>query len=350
MIRWMQSRIPNHQIELLTPTEMMKRSVLCFAVVLLAIPTMATDGSELSLASDSWPPFTDDPPGQRVAVELVHTALERAGISATTSVVDWKEVERGLRTATYDGSAAMWRNERRERDLLFSEPYLENRLVLIGRKGSEVSAARISDLAGKRVAAVGRYAYGDEIKKADGVLFVNGRNDQDNLDKLLAGEVEYMLVDELVARYLVAYQPEEAALKLEIGSTVLARRMLHFAIRKEIPGAEEIVATFNREIRGMLSDGTYAEILQVGWIRVDVDGDGLLELVALGDRVGERPPGTVYDVFGEIPEETPIEEQRVFVQGNIYKGWDAIPDAYKGPTSQMDLSFKRGTTLGTLKF
>ena len=100
----------------------------------------------------------------------------------------------------------------------------------------------------------------------------------------------------------------------------------------------------------MLADGTYAEILQVGWIRVDVDGDGLHELVALGDMVGERPPGTVYDVFGEVPEETPIEKQRVFVQGNIYKGWDAIPDAYKGPTSIMDPSYYRGTTLGTLKF
>ncbi|RLE23160.1 MAG: hypothetical protein DRJ65_12425, partial [Acidobacteria bacterium] len=211
MIRRLQSRISQQQIEVLTPTEMMKRSLLFIAAVVMAIPTMATDGSELRLASDSWPPFTDSPTGQRVAVELVHTALERTGIKATTTVVDWKEVERGLRTSKYDGSAAMWRNAQRERHLLFSEPYLENRLILIGRKGSEVEGLNISDLAGKRVAAVRHYAYGDEIKKADGVLFVNGRNDQDNLDKLLAGDVEYMLVDELVVRYLVASQPEEAA-------------------------------------------------------------------------------------------------------------------------------------------
>ncbi len=350
MIRRMQFRTLDKAAGILTPPNLVRRLVLCLVMLLVALPTMATDGSELRLASDFWPPFTDEPQGQRVAVELVHTALERAGIGTTTTVVDWKEVEKGIRTATFDGSAAMWRTERRERDLLFSEPYLENRLVLIGRKGSEVTAARISDLAGKRVAAVGRYAYGEEISKAEGVFFVNGRNDQDNLDKLLAGDVEYMLVDELVARYLVASQPDEAAMKLEIGTKVLARRMLHFAIRREIPEAEEIVADFNREIRGMLADGTYSEILQVGWIRVDVDGDGLLESVALGDRVGERPPGSVYDVFGEIPEETPIEEQRVFVQGNIYKGWDAIPEAYKGPTNIMDVGWKSGVTLGTLKF
>lgn len=328
----------------------LKRFSLCLVVLLATSGALAADGSELRLASDSWPPFTDDVLGKRVAVELVHTALDRAEITAATTIVDWKDVERGLRTANYDGSAAMWRNAQREEDLLFSEPYLENRLILIARKGSEVAAARVADLTGKRVAAVGRYAYGDEINKADGVFFINGRNDQDNLDKLLAGEVDFMLVDELVVRYLVASQPEEAANNLEIGTTVLARRKLHFAIRREVPDAEEIVAAFNREIRDMMSDGTYSEILNVGWIRVDVDGDGLVELVAMGDHVGEMPPGSVYDVFGDIPEDAPPEKQRVFVKGNIYKGWDAIPDAYKGPTSQMDLSYKRGTTLGTLKF
>ena len=350
MIRWIHSRAVDKDKQMFRPREMAKRGCLCLLMVLGASGTMATDGSELRLASDSWPPFTDNPMGQRVAVELVHTALERSGIKATTTVVDWKDVERGLRKATYDGSAAMWRNEQRERQLLFSEPYLENRLILIGRKGSPVEGLHIVDLAGKRVAAVGHYAYGDEINKADGVLFVNGRSDQDNLDKLLAGDVEYMLVDELVVRYLVASQPEEAANRLELGTTALARRLLHFAIRKEISGADGIIASFNREIRKMMADGTYSEILQVGWIRVDVDGDGLVELVALGDRVGEMPPGTVYDVFGEVPEEAAIEKQRIFVQGNIYKGWDAVPDAYKGPTGIMDVGWKSGTTLGTLKF
>ncbi len=39
----------------------------------------------------------------------------------------------------------------------------------------------------------------------------------------------------------------------------------------------------------MLADGTYAKILQIGWIQVDVDGDGLDELVPIGDTVGRAP-------------------------------------------------------------
>jgi polar amino acid transport system substrate-binding protein len=328
-----------------------KRIAFLVAVVLAALAAQAADQGELRLASDAWPPFTDRPGNHRIAIEIVHTALERAGIQETTTVVGWREVERGIRQGSFDGSAAMWRSDARERDLLFSDPYLENRLVLVGRKASDVAATKISDLGGKRVAAVGHYAYGEEIDSAQGVLFISGRNDQENLDRLLAGEVDYMLVDGLVALYLLTNQPQEAAATLEFGTTPLARRTLHLAVRRDVAGAEEIIEAFNTELRGMLADGTFAEILHLGWIQVDVDGDGRDEVVALGDQVGLAPPGSIYDVFGTMPEPPP-EKQRFFIQGNVYEGWDAIPEQYKvqGPADPMDTTFKQGTTVFTLQF
>ena len=144
------------------------RRALAVALWIALLPGLAVAGNpdELHLASDTWPPFTDSAEGRRVAIDLVLTALDRAGISATTTIVHWKDVEAGIRDAKFDGSAAMWRTDKREEYLIFSDPYLENRLVLVGRKGSDVAAARISDLSGKRVAAVGRYAYGDAMTGA----------------------------------------------------------------------------------------------------------------------------------------------------------------------------------------
>lgn len=323
--------------------------VACF--VAFSTIAAATEPPDLKLGSDEWPPFTGSPGHQRAAIELVHTALDRAGFQAETSILEWKQVETAIRRGELDGSAAMWRTEEREEDLLFSKPYLENRLVLIGRTGSDVSAKQMTDLAGKRVAAVGHYAYGEEIEGATGVLFINAKNDQDSLDKLLADEVEFILVDELVVRHLLTFQPDEVEANLEIGFNPLARRTLHFAIRRDIPNADKYVSAVNSEIVKMLKDGTYAEILQVGWIRVDVDGDGLFELVPYGDQIGMMPPGSVYDVFGEMPDEDPPEKKRIFVGGDIYEGWDAIPDRYKQPPSPGGTtSFKYGNTFMTLKF
>ena len=326
------------------------RLVSRVAVWLLVLPALAMAGDlpELHLASDVWPPFTDGPQGTHVALELVNTALARAGIEATTVIVDWKDVEAGIRKATFDGSAAMWRTAKRDDELVFSDPYLENRLVLVGSKGSDVAATKMSDLAGKRVAAVGHYAYGDEFEQA-GVLLVNARNDQDSLTKLLAGEVDYMLVDELVVRYLLTYQPDEATTRLEIGTTPLALHTLHFALRRNLPNVDDIIQAFNTQIDAMMADGTYSEILQVGWIRIDIDGDGQDEMVPLGDTAAPPTFGSVYDVFGEEPE-VPPEKQRIFVAGSIYEGWDAVPDRYKGPAGPNDVTFKHGTTIFSLKF
>jgi ABC-type amino acid transport substrate-binding protein len=322
--------------------------------VLAAALAAGSEPRKLRLGSDEWPPFTGSPGTTRSAIELVHSALERAGVEATTTIAEWKEIEAMIRRGELDGSAAMWRSERREEILLFSAPYLENRLVLIGRKGSDVSATRIGDLAGKRVAAVGRYAYGEEVEAAEGVLFVNARNDQDSLDKLLAGTVDYMLVDEIVARHLLTYQADDVAENLEIGLRPLAHRTLHLAIRRDLPEALEVIAAFDREIRAMQGDGTYAAILQVGWIRIDVDGDGLFELVPPGERIGQWPPGSVYDVFGSIPEGPPPGKQRIVIKGHIYEGWDAVPELYKQapnpPSPGSGTSYKLGTTFMTLEF
>ncbi len=320
-------------------------------MALLPAVVIAQQPRELRLGSDEWPPFTGSPGTPRAANELVHTALHNIGIEETTTIADWKLIESEIRGGELDGSAAMWKSARREESLLFSEPYLENRLMLVGRAGSDVSATSMNDLVGKRVALVSRYAYGAAVDSVSGVQYIASKSDQDSLDKLLAGDVDYMLVDELVIRHLMAAQPDEVDANLQIGFNPLVRRTLHFAIRKDIPDAQQIVAAFNVEIRTMQANGTYGQILQVGWIRADVDGDGLYELVPVGDHLGELPPTSVFDVYGKAPEDTPPEKERVIVQGNIYTGWDAIPDQYKGPPSPSgQATYKYGTTLMTLKF
>ena len=76
--------------------------LLILAIALLPVLAAAEEPRELRLASDIWPPFTDGTDRQRVAVELVETALERAGIKATTTIVEWRHVEAGIGTGPSD--------------------------------------------------------------------------------------------------------------------------------------------------------------------------------------------------------------------------------------------------------
>ena len=308
----------------------MRTFVLCLLAT-VSFPGLAQK-TELRLASDTWPPFTDVASERAFAVDLVKWALSRVGVSTSTEILHFDDVIAGIREEKFDGSVALWRSPEREEFLIYSAPYLNNQLILVGRKGSDVDARTWSDLAGKRVAIVDRYAYGSSVQAAKEVVFVAGGSDQENLTRLLNKKADYMLVDALLMQYLLTYQEEEVAQYLEIGSNTLVRRSLHFAIRKDLPGAQNIVDRFNDEILKMVADGSYNRILRLNWIRTDMDGDGRVELVLAGNKAGSKAPTSSYDVFFKSSTAvTSSSKDRYYVDGRFYEGWEQVPQQYKVP-------------------
>ena len=122
----------------------------------------------LHLGSTPWSPFTNAPGKPRYAIDLVEAALKRVGLSAETAVVPEGTLTSALMEGKFDGSPALWRDPAREEKLVYSKPYLENRLVLVARAGYDVTAPALPALAGKRIALVDGYAYGDALQVPKG--------------------------------------------------------------------------------------------------------------------------------------------------------------------------------------
>jgi len=297
-------------------------------LVSLSISTFSQD-IKLKLASDAWPPFTNTPDNKAVAIDLVKEALHRTGIEVENEITHFTDVMENIKKGDYHGSSALWKNAEREEYMLFSEPYLQNQLVLVGLKGANVSTPKLSNLLDKKVGIVGSYAYGPELAEASRVIFVKGQSDQENLEQLLKGEVDYILVDDLLIQHLINYQQKEVAKHLAIGNIPLFTRSLHFAMRKDVPNAGDIIQRFNAEIAKMVTDGTYNRILQLNWIQADVDGDGQLEMVLSGDQAGLKAPTTGYHVYFQSSTATATNSNRYYIQGQIYDNWKAVPHKYK---------------------
>lgn len=308
------------------------------AMLLLLLPAVSlvisAQAVPLNLVSTAWSPFTNAPGQPRFALDLVEAALGRFGLSAKTTIVDAGKFTPSLLTGQFDGSAAVWKDPERERVMIFSQPYLENRLVLVARRGGDVSATALADLKGKRVAIVEGYSYGDAIDAA-GPAFVRSSSEEDSLARLLNGGVEYTLMDELVVQDIVRNYPKESGARLEIGSRPLLTRELYFAVRRTRPDAESIISRFNAQLRGMIADRTYHRLLHVDWLRADVDGDGVPELIPQNDKPGASEPQRVYSLFSE-PQSAPKEPTKpgFYVGGSIYSDWASVPDTYKAPSSQ----------------
>ena len=304
----------------------MNRIIIISLLTCLAISIQA---QPIKLSSDIWPPFTNEIGEPAFAMMLVHEALSRANRSATTTIEEFNDVLDGIVTGTYDGSAALWRTDDREEYLLYSAPYLENRLILVGPAGSDVSASQMQDLTGKKVAVVKGYAYGAEVERS-GLELIKTGSDQESLDKVLGGEADYLLVDDLLMNYLMEHQAEDVSENLAVGKTTLFKRSLHFAVRKDLEGAEDIILDFDNEIVDMVKDGTYNKILQINWLETDVDGDGIAELVLGGTAAGTQAPVSSYSIMSQSQEVSPLaDNDRYYIDGKIYDGWRNVPSEYK---------------------
>ena len=300
-----------------------------FTAICLGLVISATGQTrELVLASDTWPPFTQEAPAEAVALDLVKEALKQQYITVDARIIDFGDVIDGIRDRQFDGSAALWLTKEREQFMLFSEPYLTNQLILVGRKGSNVNAGSAAELAGNKVAVVETYAYGTKLEQVDAVEFVPGKSDQENLTRLLKGEVDYMLVDALLMEYVLKYQSEEVEKYLSVGTKTMLTRTLHFAIHRDVRDAEKIISEFNNQIQAMVRDGSYNRILKLNWVRADVDGDGTTELVLDGNKAGYKAPEAAYSVMTGNTAST-VHQDKFYVEGQLYDSWEKIPETYK---------------------
>jgi len=311
---------------------------LPIAAFLVATAGARAQTAELRLASTVWPPFTNEAGKARFALDLVQTALGRAGIVSNTTMVEQGRLTSVLLNGEFDGSPALWKDEDRERALVYSQPFLENRLILVGRKGSDVAAKTLVELAGKRLALVEGYAYGDKV--ANGPLIVPSASEEDSLQKLLNHTADYTLMDELVVEYILENHATEAHAQLDFGSTPLIVRTLHLAINRSLPGAQRMIDLFNAEVLGMIEDRSYHRLLRLNWISADVDGDGVEEYVPRDDHAGPSPPEHSYKLFAGQTPSGPVTSPHFYLGGKVYPNWVSVPESYKYPRPP-------GTSIGT---
>jgi polar amino acid transport system substrate-binding protein len=298
-----------------------------------ATPAPLTGGF-LHLVSTQWPPFTDVEGKERVAFSLVHRALERAGYGSETQVLPSASYADALRSSNYDGSPATWHSKEREQYLLYSKPYLENRLVIVGKALSDVSAKSFSDLKGKRIGIQEGFAYGEMLDEAKDPIFVRNASLTESFQALGKGEVDYVLIDVLVLQYLFEEDAARAKQMFAVGEHTLLRRSLHLTVRKNYPKAQSVIDSFDAEIAKMLRDGSYNRLLEVTWVEVDVDSDGQNELVLAGSAAGKIAPEHGYrPLTTSVGPEPAAHPSHFYINGKLYSSWDQVPEEYKADPS-----------------
>lgn len=244
----------------------MNKLTHCLAGLLLFLgafthSAMATD---LELVhSGNWPPYTgENLPEQGLAIELVSTALKRAGYTPHIRIDSLERILEGGKTGVYDVFATPWYTMDRGRYLDFSQPYLESHIRFIKRKDSAFEYTDFDDLEGMTIGVIKDYAYDEDFNQSPVINKVDDSNLLGNLKKLIAKEIDLTLDDDRVLRYqMTRFMPANMA-KLEILKKPLVVRGVNIGVSRKNPDHAEIVADFDNAIAAMKQDGTYDRILE----------------------------------------------------------------------------------------
>lgn len=239
----------------------MRNTIIAVLVfMLLAAPARAVN---LVVVSDTWPPYTDpELTGNGLAINLVATALKRAGYPVSVRFESWSRTMQGVDIGVYDVVGAIWYTDDRAKAFVFSEPYLTNVVKVVRRKDRAFAFNNLVDLAGKRIGVVNGYAYGDNFDRIEVLTKVPSNHVILNLLDVAHGRLDATLDDELVLQYGISRYLKNTSTELEILPKPVSSRGLRIAVSKANPNHKEIVTAFNKAIDQMRNDGTYKRIVE----------------------------------------------------------------------------------------
>lgn len=98
-----------------------------------------------------------------VSVEIITEAFKSQGHDVDFKIMPWTRALNEVKGGRVDVLVATWFTNERTSYLNYSEPYLENSLKFIKRKGDGFEYNGMDSLSGKTVGIIRNYGYGDDF-------------------------------------------------------------------------------------------------------------------------------------------------------------------------------------------
>ena len=192
-------------------------------------------------------------------VELAQAAAKEMGIKIECQPIDWTVKETELDSGNVD---LLWNGysitPEREKKVLFSDPYMDNRQIIITLKDSPVNSK--ADLAGKRITVQGESSALEAVMKDDAFVKslaeppVEYATNTECFKDIEAKRCDAIVVDEVLARYYMKQNGEE---NYKVLDDNFGEEKFAVGMRKDDVALQEAL---NKALAKLKEDGTYDEI------------------------------------------------------------------------------------------
>ncbi len=217
----------------------------------------------VQLLANTSPPYVDARLEEGgLALELVKHVFSRTEYSPGVKIESWGRALEGTRIGVYDALAAAWYSDERAEDLLFSQPYLSSRIVLVKASADPRNYRSAEDLAGKRLGVRTDYAYGIDLEAIPGLTLVQENHLIQNLLNLQAGKVDLVIGDLRTLNFQLREYMGGSRGKFRLVDANLPTRERHVAASRAMKGHEEMIAAFNKALAEARGDGSLKAIIK----------------------------------------------------------------------------------------
>lgn len=240
--------------------------MLRFVLLLVFAATLGSGahaGQEFRLLANTSPPYADASlPDQGLALELVTHIFAQTDYSPAITIENWSRAVEGARIGVYDALASVWYSTDREKDLLFSEPYLRSELLILKLRSNRGIYTSLQDLQGSRLGVRADYAYGVDFSTIPDVTLVQEDLLVPNLLSLLNGKVDFVIADQRTAAMQLHELLADKITQFEVVDINLPSVARHVAAARSWPGYEKMIAEFNRALAAAQQDGSLEVIIK----------------------------------------------------------------------------------------
>jgi polar amino acid transport system substrate-binding protein len=246
-------------------TRIIKQSLLAAITLILSV-IAHSENKIITVSTGEWPPFiSENLKYHGVAARIISESFALQGIQVRYGWFPWKRSYDNVSNGSWDASAIWAVTSQRRKDVLFSDPIIENKTVLFFRKSSLIAWESYDDLTGLVIGATDGYFNGDEFAQAEkkGLITVERTNtESSNFKKLAANRL-----DAVIAEIDAGYEIMRRTLTVEqIDSIVVSPKNMasfsnHLIISKKIEDAEALISAFNIGLKKLTESGKVNQYL-----------------------------------------------------------------------------------------
>lgn len=242
----------------------MQYGALLAALLLAAVVSAQTPSEVLIAAEDDWPPYSSEPtPGALpagFAVSLVREAFATQNIRVRLVGLPFARCMFLAKIGKVAGCFnATILDENRDSYYWHETPMFREELSILARADTPHPARSLHDLEGKRVGYTIEYTYPETFSLNSRILKFGAKSDQVLLDMLLAGHLDYIIVNTIPAYIQMRRMGKSRSLFAKV--CVISEDGFWVAFTRNEKGAA-LAKKFDRGLLTLHENGRYQQLQQ----------------------------------------------------------------------------------------